>query len=876
MKQEKRKKELKKIYDIIPPTFKKGLVVVEEIEKKISIRTKAFYLFLKTSKYGSAVLILGIALLGGTLIMGFSPKTEITEIYPTQYEGDWRNMGKALDRNILDDADVSEFNHSNSAGVVEFGENTDKEEQPEEIIPDFEEEIGESEIENEEIQGSGQKSEPAEGEQEDPIENIEIEEDNETNPPAPEVLLDGQAGSIQSMEPTESSNEELSFFERTKNIFSIPEARAEEIVSDEVFAQNEDVAVEEAQDDQDLDEKQDLEQGEKGSDGKEVIEDDRNKNSEGKEEMVQVGDTELTDENEETQDSGQRPEPTKGEPTRGEEDKGDNVNNEDSDKEATDADADESDEDKEEKFEDYSGIIIIPDIDGNLFFEAEEDKKKEKAQTIFTEELSAVYSGFSVSEKSGELRKVRIGFSFGSLKEENEDDEIIISWSLDGQDWNTVSEFVLNENYSNKSNGGYFYADVFDLSDSNQDVILEWKDIKNIKIKFSYLTNNSEENYAPFFLNAVWLKTESEEPDEEPEEEKRIEVLSHKKDFKINEDPKFKFKYKKEKRGVLDPLFSITETIGLTDYWKGINLTAEVISPDRKVFKIPGKEFGNVDEIFSLDKNGEISIKLKKDTKFKPGLYKIILKVEENGKMQTFEQDFTWGVLAINVNKSIYLPGEEAYLQMGVLRDNGHTVCDANLVLSIKYPSNSAGRQVSSDETILSTEDGTILYSGECNGNNVTDVPDYFAYYTTGEAGVYEMKLTNLDNGYEITDSFEVRDSVPFDIERIGPSRIYPPADYEMVLKIKVNEDFIGFIQEKVPALFVITEQELKIKNLETGEVEIYESQFIDQDESENNKLLRWYDIDLKQNDELEIRYTFDAPDVSPDLHLLGPLGFYE
>lgn len=101
----KGKKQKKIIYDIIPPTIKKGLVVVEKIEKKISVRTKAFYLFLKTSKYGSAILILGIALLGGTFIMGFSPKTEITEIYPAQYEGNWQNTEMALDRDLSDKAD---------------------------------------------------------------------------------------------------------------------------------------------------------------------------------------------------------------------------------------------------------------------------------------------------------------------------------------------------------------------------------------------------------------------------------------------------------------------------------------------------------------------------------------------------------------------------------------------------------------------------------------------------------------------------------------------------------------------------------------------------------------------------------------------------
>ncbi len=41
------------------------------------------------------------------------------------------------------------------------------------------------------------------------------------------------------------------------------------------------------------------------------------------------------------------------------------------------------------------------------------------------------------------------------------------------------------------------------------------------------------------------------------------------------------------------------------------------------------------------------------------------------------------------------------------------------------------------------------------------------------EKGIYQIKLTNLDSGNEITDSFEVRDSVPFEIERIGSTRIW-------------------------------------------------------------------------------------------------------
>jgi len=736
------------VHDIIPP-IQKDIVDIKKnitektklVERKVSILTKALYLFLRTSKYGLAILILGVALLGGTLIMGFSPKTEVTEIYPARYEGDWQNMKNGSVRNLSDKAGISEFSSNNSTGVVEFEE-----------------------------------------------EGVQVRD-------AEPVEIDSQEGSTQSMEPTGEPTEEISFFEKTKGLFFVFEARAEDT-----------------------------------------------------EEGVQVGDTEPTEDIDSQEGSTQSMEPTEKqsmEPIEPEE------------------------EEEEEKFEDFSGIIItVPDVDGNFLSETQ-DETKEETQTIFTEELSVVYSGFSALSEKGELKKIKVGFSFSSLESENEDDEVIVSWSLDGQDWDSVSEFVLDKAYSNKDNNGYFYADVFDLSDFNNDTILQWEDVENIRIKFSYLTNNNKEDYVPFFLDAVWLETESEklnEEDEEFDEKEKIEILSSQKDFKMGEEPEFIFKYEKEESGFL---VSIGEAIGVVDYWDDINLTAEIIAPDGETFEVPSEEFGNFSEIFTLEKGGEISIKLKEDIKFKPGLYKIILKVEEDGNVQMLEQDFTWGVLAINVNKSIYLPGEEAYLQMGVLRDDGHTICDANLVLSIKY-------QVLSTETILSTEDGTIQYSGQCSGNNVTDVPDYFAYYTTGEAGVYEMKLTNLDNGYEIIDSFEVREAVPFDVERIGPSRIYPPADYGMVLKIKVNEDFVGFIQEKVPTSFIIIEQELKIKNQESGEFEIYDSQFITEDEGDGVKLLRWHNLDLKQNDELEIKYTFDAPNVSPDLHLLGPLGFYE
>ncbi|MBU4481042.1 hypothetical protein KKH59_01865 [Patescibacteria group bacterium] len=236
---------------------------------------------------------------------------------------------------------------------------------------------------------------------------------------------------------------------------------------------------------------------------------------------------------------------------------------------------------------------------------------------------------------------------------------------------------------------------------------------------------------------------------------------------------------------------------------------------DIKIFEPTGKESSFTPQIISQLVGGKerFEIKLPKPERdFKPGKWKMEIEIETERAIFVAEQEFTWGVLAINVNKSIYVleadntliknaaqNAEKAYIQIAALRDDGHTICDAKLELRIK-------NQESGIETVLSTENGTIEYSGKCGANNVTDTPDYFAYYELPTAtGIYEMKLTNLDNGYEIEDSFEVRESVPFDVERIGPTRIYPPASYEMTMKIKMNQDFQGVIKESVPEGFEIT-----------------------------------------------------------------------
>jgi hypothetical protein len=205
---------------------------------------------------------------------------------------------------------------------------------------------------------------------------------------------------------------------------------------------------------------------------------------------------------------------------------------------------------------------------------------------------------------------------------------------------------------------------------------------------------------------------------------------------------------------------------------------------------------------------------------------------------------------------------------MAALDANGHTVCDANLSLEIQDPSL---RIID-----LSTGDGTIKYSESCGTDNVTDMPDYFAYYSARETGTYQMKLVNLDNGYEITDSFEVRDLVSFEIERIGATRINPfKASYRMNLKISANDAFMGNMIETVPDSFVILDQKIVIRDASGDENQFLNVEYDEQDVGNGEKRMIWKNIFLKQGDEVEIVYEYQAPKISPEFYLLGPLEFH-
>lgn len=240
---------------------------------------------------------------------------------------------------------------------------------------------------------------------------------------------------------------------------------------------------------------------------------------------------------------------------------------------------------------------------------------------------------------------------------------------------------------------------------------------------------------------------------------------------------------------------------------------------------------------------------------FKPGLYKMHLTLRTLEGEVNIEQDFTWGVLAINTNKSIYRPGESAKLGIGVLDDEGETHCfsgprSAKLWLKITSPSGHVEE--------LSTVNGKIRDSGKCAAVSVTNEADFQAIYQTKETGIYSMQLeSEIRNGRRsIVDYFKVEENPAFDIERYNfPTRIYPKEPYAVNFNIKANQTFDGTVEEVVPASFNILEVSPGGKVVEAGEFKkiVWSSAFI-------NGAAHTYG------------YKIQFPMVSPEFYLLGPI----
>ena len=292
--------------------------------------------------------------------------------------------------------------------------------------------------------------------------------------------------------------------------------------------------------------------------------------------------------------------------------------------------------------------------------------------------------------------------------------------------------------------------------------------------------------------------------------------------------------------------------------------------------------------------DGKTVIRVEKgNASFRPGRYTLVVSgPPSSGDFGVARRDFMWGVLAINTNKATYTVGEKAYLQFASLDEYGHTLCDSKLEVKLTNITNGSNAQT---ET-FSTESDTITRNSTCGANNYTDEPDYFTTteplgevgppsQSSGEASTYTMVLTNQDTGYSITDKFDVVAdtkgnlpdlpegylSLPFDVERVSTSRTNPFLGryYAMTFHITANYDFgdptlpAGLrgasIVETVPTGFIIIpSEEYEVADTPTGE-----------------QTITWH-RSLKAGESITLRYTYDPPDVSPEIFTHGPLEFYQ
>jgi len=403
------------------------------------------------------------------------------------------------------------------------------------------------------------------------------------------------------------------------------------------------------------------------------------------------------------------------------------------------------------------------------------------------------------------------------------DTAMMLKYSVDGKNWQELDFF--SEGISNRSNSGYFNYDA--------DLITSWDDLNNLQIRIEGLMDDEPRLLG--FLDSVWVQVKYGS-DEQPEE--KLQIFSDKRAWRKDEHPNFRIEDPRQH----DSFLEMTRD--------------KIVSPFQSDPELSVKLKNNQGEEFDLEKyrdylvknEGPIEVELLPNNELPPGNYTLDVKLQENGQEQIFEGSFAWGLLAVNFNKSVYLENETAHIQLAALDENGHTRCDANLQVEIIEPKLS--------NKIFRTSNGTIEKSGTCGPNNVTDIADYFFHYEAGGEGTYDVIVTNLDNDFEIADQFEVIKKLPFEVERVGATRINPfESTYEMNFNIKANEDFEGNIIETVPENFEI---EADDHFSESGGDEV--------------KYITWENVEMEKGEIISFSYSYQAPEISPMLYLLGPL----
>ena len=246
------------------------------------------------------------------------------------------------------------------------------------------------------------------------------------------------------------------------------------------------------------------------------------------------------------------------------------------------------------------------------------------------------------------------------------------------------------------------------------------------------------------------------------------------------------------------------------------------------------------------------------DTFYKPGLYTLIIETEYKNKSRTeiVEQEFAWNVLAMNADKDRYRIGESAAIHFGVLDEVGDIVCDAELSLTVTSPQG--------EKTTVTTDNNTIRTTGTCGVMEAGLIdPDYETTINFDEIGTHTLELSATSNGQTsvLSSSIDVEHEPSVVISRHAATRLWPFAASPMKVHVEFMQPFNGSIQDTMPSEFII-ESSSPNAVIETN--------------TETNETTITWSGSWLQNETATFEYTYDAPDISPEFYLMGPLTLHE
>jgi len=253
------------------------------------------------------------------------------------------------------------------------------------------------------------------------------------------------------------------------------------------------------------------------------------------------------------------------------------------------------------------------------------------------------------------------------------------------------------------------------------------------------------------------------------------------------------------------------------------------------------------------EKNGSTVLILENKQALAPGAYKVSTTVRHplTGEEQVFSRDFTWGVLAMNPNQDVYKPDDIVGIAIGVLDDAGEMVCDASVTLHVKEPDGNT--------FTLSTDDHSIVVSDTCTLYEAGLIdPDYETFFRAREVGVYELALiaTTQNGTRKVFKKVLVEEDPAFTVARTAATRLWPAYPSPMTVEVRFREDFAGTITDVLPSGFAITEVGAVGKVTEGDDVRI-----------------AWKGS-WSAGEKAVFTYSYDAPDISPEFYLVGPLQF--